>query len=212
MSLSVIIPAKSLHMGKSRLSTLLSAEERYSLNKYLLRRTLRVARQLVSQENLIVVSGCKETLEFAGESATPLEEKVHGLNPALEQVSDYARSRGASRLLILPTDLPFMDIEDLHSLINECGVVLVPDRPQKGTNVLFLNMSGKFNYQFGEDSLRLHMQESNRLGLKPSLIQNENLAFDLDTPADYQLFSKPLTFLHAEGEVCKSLGPSPHEG
>ncbi len=185
MSLSVIIPVKSLHKGKSRLSALLSPEERYSLNKYLLNRTLGVARQLVSQENLIVVSSCKETLEFARETATTLEERVNGLNHALEQASGYARSHGSTKILILPTDLPFMDIEDLHPLINECGIVLVADRAQKGTNMLFLNMSGKFKYQFGEDSLRLHMQESNRLGLTPQLIQNDNLAFDLDTPTDY---------------------------
>ena len=41
-----------------------------------------------------------------------------------------------------------------------------------------------FRFQFGVDSMRLHLQESERAGLIPRVVRLPGLAFDVDTPAD----------------------------
>ena len=129
----------------------------------------------------------------AKDSAIILEEKKKGLNHALEQATEYAKTQGATQLLILPTDLPRMTVEDLKPFKEYKGFVIVPDREQAGTNALFLNLHAGFSYKFGNSSLDLHLQEAERLGLKFVLEQNENLAFDLDTCADYHLIVLGLT-------------------
>lgn len=189
---AVIIPVKSLHQGKSRLSSLLTSKERFTLNHTLLMRTLHLAQQLVRKKNIFVISNCRMTLDYVRDTSTALlEEEDKGLNGALEQASRHVRQKGMSKIFIFPCDLVATTPEDIRLLFtyaNDHEMVIATDRAEIHTNALYLNTTSEFRFQFGENSLNDHLTEAKRCGLKASVMSHTNLSFDLDTPEDYALY------------------------
>ena len=66
--------------------------------------------------------------------------------------------------------------------------MLVPDRHGTGTNVLSLPVGCGFKFAYGVGSFDRHLAEAERLsqaaGLKVTVLEDENLAWDVDEPAD----------------------------
>lgn len=185
--MSILIPVKSLYDGKSRLSSVLGDDERCSLNQLLLERTVQLAKECTSI--VVLITGCKKTFDFMQklDVITLLETPIKGLNGALEQGTDFLRSKKVEKILILPSDLPKITKSDIEALLvsDEDEVVIVTDRIQSGTNALLVSPKMRFTYHFGENSLDLHIEEAGKRDLKVSVIQEENVSFDLDTPEDY---------------------------
>ena len=59
-----------------------------------------------------------------------------------------------------------------------------PTLPDQGTNALCLASSQPFQFQFGLDSRRLHLEEAARIGLGAEVVRLSGLEFDVDSPAD----------------------------
>jgi 2-phospho-L-lactate guanylyltransferase len=192
MSDWAVVPVKSIANGKSRLAPILGRPRRQRLNRALLYRTLALASTIISKRRLIVVSHCEETLSLAQAiGVTTLREpRGIGLNRALGMARDHAVSRGASGVLILPSDLPLARPADLRAVLRASrrrkSIVICRDRHGRGTNALYLRHPSNFRFRFGDDSAVAHEREAAIRGLHVMRLDLPGLGFDLDTPTDYR--------------------------
>ena len=190
----ILIPCKSFAIGKSRLSPVLSATQRDALCRRFLGNTLALALSLVAKVDVRVVSSDPAVAQVA--AAIGIDCAVDGdtgLNAALAgAISGFLAGKPDSidrDVLILPIDLALATHSAVVPVLAATAeVVLVPDRSVRGTNMLRLQaaIAARFNFQFGQDSFSMHLQEAERLRLRVEILRDANLSFDVDTPADYE--------------------------
>jgi 2-phospho-L-lactate guanylyltransferase len=65
-------------------------------------------------------------------------------------------------------------------------VVIAPCRHGTGTNALLLRPPGLIPFSFGPDSLSAHCAAARAAGVEPIIYRDERVAFDLDTPEDWE--------------------------
>jgi 2-phospho-L-lactate guanylyltransferase len=208
-----LIPAKPYTEAKSRLAPVLSREQRMTLSRWLLEHSLRLA--LAAVGHVVVVSRDPALLAQARAlGACGLREVQPGLNPALSQAAHFAQVCGADGILVVPADLPRLTRQDLDALLALGGVgasvtpaptadspapgspgksaptsvlVIAPCRRGTGTNALLLRPPGLIPFAFGADSFAAHCAAARAAGVEPVVHRAESLAFDLDTPEDWEL-------------------------
>lgn len=193
MSVCAIIPAKAFREGKTRLRSLLSDDDRFTLNRWLLSRTLTVAKDSGQFSRIIVVSRCDEVLDFACQNGVISFREREGsdLNQALDCAVLLSLNH-ASASLIVPADLPLLNPSDIVDLLRLAsvgtGIVISPDRNLTGTNGLYLSRSFRIACRFGRNSFALHLREAEAAGYSARALISTNWSFDLDEPSDYQQF------------------------
>src|SRR3990172_12717211 len=165
MSLWAIVPVKPLRRGKSRLSTVLSEEDRAELNQRLLLRTVDLLKLIPEFDEVLVVSRDREALALARDhgARTLQEDGTPHLNVALQRATLVAKSYIAESVFILPADLPQIAKEDIAAML-EAGreapaVVIAPDHHHEGTNALYINPAGLIEYDFGTGSFGRHCED-----------------------------------------------------
>jgi 2-phospho-L-lactate guanylyltransferase len=192
MRLWAIVPVKTLQRGKSRLSGVMSKEERRLLIQTLLSRTLKTLSAIPEVAHTLVVSSDPEALAQArGLGArTLLEEGTPELNLALERAVVVARLYTAECVLVLPADLPLLRPEDIYSLLALAdpapAVVIAPDGQEDGTNALMVNPIGLMAYSYGLDSFEKHCAAALAAGARLEILRTPTLALDLDRPEDLE--------------------------
>ncbi|WP_053057492.1 2-phospho-L-lactate guanylyltransferase [Rubrobacter aplysinae] len=190
------VPVKDLLGTKSRLAPALGPGSRAGLTLYMMKHVVSVLRLAgIPPANLCVVSPDKLVLETAAEAgAVPLPQSTSGLNPALEEAREWALSRGAASLLVLPADLPLIRTDDVESVLQageETPVTLAPDAARSGTNALLLEPPDAIPFLFGSGSRRAHLDAARRRGLGAGECPLPNLSFDIDTVGDLSQFDVP---------------------
>lgn len=117
-----------------------------------------------------------------------LTDPGQGLNAALAAAVAHAAAHSATRVVILPADLPRLTANDINLLAAAPAgtIAIAPDRHGTGTNALSLPLpaAASFAFAFGPDSCALHHAEVARLGLNLEEICSDSLAQDVDLPAD----------------------------
>jgi 2-phospho-L-lactate guanylyltransferase len=188
--LAVVIPLRALEGAKSRLGEVLDAEERRDLVVDLLERTVRAALATPGVDEVIVVSPDPAVLVLGADAgATPLRQIGSGLNAALEQARREAMTRGATALLVLPSDLARIAPDTLAPLVAQVPtdgsptVALVPDRHGRGTNALLLVPPEVVAPAFGAESRSAHAALAGAVGARYVEVGGP-LSLDLDTPDD----------------------------
>lgn len=193
MTIWAIVPVKPLRRGKSRLSGLLSEEQRTGLNRYLLEHTLTVLNKITAIEHTLVVSRDPAALALTRSMGgrTVLEDGTPQLNTALKRATIVAEAQGARAVLILPADLPLVEPADLEALLSQGMtppvVVIAPDRRHDGTNGLFINPARLIEYGYGPGSFQRHCQRSNDAGGRLVVVNSERIELDLDLPEDLEM-------------------------
>jgi 2-phospho-L-lactate/phosphoenolpyruvate guanylyltransferase len=183
-----VVPVKDLRGTKSRLAPVLDPGARAGLTLYMMGRVVGAIRE-AGIEDVCVVSPDRMVLEEARRrGATPLIQESRGLNPALEEGRRRAMGLGASKLLVLPADLPLLDAEDVLAVLRETGgepsVVIAPDGARSGTNALLIQPPDVLPFAFGIGSFEAHVGAARRRGLDVRVCERSHLAFDLDTAGD----------------------------
>jgi 2-phospho-L-lactate guanylyltransferase len=166
----------------------LTDAQRTTLSRWLLRRTLRLARAVVGR--VVVVSRDRALLMNAkAAGAWGLLETSPGLNPALTQATRFAQVRGASGVVILPIDLPRLKAQDLEAILAlgaaSPTAVIAPCRHETGTNALLVRPPDLIQFAFGPDSFAAHCAAARAAGVEPVVYRADSIAFDLDTPQDW---------------------------
>jgi 2-phospho-L-lactate/phosphoenolpyruvate guanylyltransferase len=189
MSVYAVVPVKDLWGTKSRLEPILNPGARAGLTLYMMGRVV-AALHGSGVENVGVVSPDRIVLDEAEKrGAAPLRQESRGLNPALEEGRRWAMERGASALLVLPADLPLLDVEDVRAVLGGIGegtsVVISPDAARVGTNALLLRPPDALPFIFGLNSYEAHLRAARERSLDVRICERPHLAFDLDTADDF---------------------------
>lgn len=190
MTIWAIVPVKPLRLGKSRLSGVLSDDERAALNRRLLEQTLETIKSTPEISQTLVVSRDSGALTVARQHAarTIHEDGAPDLNSALARATLLARKYASRGVLILPADLPLLTKEDLFAFL-QCVdeppcVVISPDRHDNGTNAFLVSPGGLIACDFGPGSFKRHCAAALNAGAKLEIVRNERIMLDLDTPDD----------------------------
>ena len=196
MTIWAIVPVKPLWLGKSRLSGVLSDDERAVLNRMFLEQTLDILRAIPSVTQTLVVSRDPAALAIAREfgARTVLEDGTPNLNSALNRATMLAKNHAPRGVLVLPADLPLLTQDDLleffdHVCEPPC-MVITPDRHELGTNALLMAPGGLIPYDFGLGSFTRHCESAKSLGAKLTIVRNKHIELDLDTPDDLALLKQ----------------------
>ncbi len=196
MTLWAVVPVKALSRSKSRLSLVLGVEERQALSASLLAHTLDSLTRAEGIGRIAVVSSDAQVRSLArARGAVYIEDPpAGGLNQALERARQTALDQHATRLLVLPADLPRLTAEAITSLASlgngAPSVVLAPDRHGSGTNALLLTPPGLIEYAFGPLSFMRHLQLAEAAGIQPQICRSPAFALDLDLPEDLSLLAE----------------------
>ena len=193
MKIWAVVPVKRLSETKSRLQSVLSPAERAALTIGLFRNLLTEIQKVDAIEQTVVISRDQTILEMAStfKTVSTQENETDDLNQSLQVGVRCAKSLGASHTFILPSDLPLVTKADLTRFLayaTENQLLICSDKAMRGTNAICLPTNLPYHFQYGPNSLAQHMAEACRMGLKPRLIINRNIQFDLDTIRDWQLY------------------------
>jgi 2-phospho-L-lactate/phosphoenolpyruvate guanylyltransferase len=196
-----VVPIRSFREGKTRLSSILTGDQRATLLRKTANRVVCTLATSQVVDTVLVVSPERDVLEWArgmGKRVLPLQQPADqvGLNGAIDAARDWAVERDADALLSLFADLPLLSTLDVRALAREhAPVVLGADRRGEGTNAMLLRLAGageQFRFAFGTNSLERHLAEAARLGVPADIVKAAGVGFDLDTPADWD------EYLHTE--------------
>lgn len=190
----MIVPVKPFGEGKSRLAALLDATQRGEFSRQWLRHVLTVATSWGRFAGMVVISRDPAVLAVASEQgAQPLREQGDDLNLALEMARAYAVAAGADAVLVLPSDLPVLAVEDLDELYDlalEGSGMVIASSHDGGTNALLLRPPQAIAYAFGEASFARHIALAAAAGLSIRVYHSATLALDIDHPEDLALVSR----------------------
>ncbi len=197
MSLWTIIPVKPLKNAKSRLTPVLSPEQRFELAQAMFRHVLAVTTTIQQVTGVLVISRDTKALAIAREmgAKTLQEGSMSNLNPALLRATMVVKSWRADAVLVLPADLPFINAEDLRELIalaTDRSVVIATDRNQDGTNALLIRPPLAIEYDYGGGSYRRHLRMARAAGLQVREFQSDRLSLDIDVPQDLREYQEIL--------------------
>jgi 2-phospho-L-lactate guanylyltransferase len=195
MSIWAIIPVKPFAMAKSRLSSVLSPEQRQILSMRMLTHMLDELAKVPELDRRLVVSRDPKVLSLARrhKAFTVQEtEPYTGLNNALVRARLVAQTFGVHAILVLPMDLPMMRAEHISSLLaqmhpSEPSLLLVPDRHELGTNALLSNPPDLVSFSYGPNSLQIHQQSALKKGAFVKIVYEQALQLDIDYPSDLEL-------------------------
>ena len=202
MKVRAIIPVKSFHKGKGRLSTVLGVDERNALNIEFLAHMLSVTAAFPGASRTIVISPDQVVLDRAeAAGAQSLFDFAGDLNAALNFAAGYATDNGADGILIVPVDLPRSRPRDLQALAScQHGVAIAPDRRGIGTNALYVAPPDALPFRFGGESFQAHLAGAQEAGLDVEVLNLPNIAFDIDTPDDYREWRRQEAALPVRGD------------
>ncbi len=185
MTTHAILPVQCWNKGKSRLSTILNADQRRALNIHLFHHVLQVTKAVLPAQTILIVSPSDEVLRRAAALGAHGLQTQAPLNTALHQAVDLCLQHQAEKLLILSIDLPQLTPADLQILLAAPTSCVNPDQQEQGTNALFLNPARNFPFSYGPGSCRKHLANAEHIGLDLQIIKRPSLSKDLDTPEDF---------------------------
>jgi 2-phospho-L-lactate/phosphoenolpyruvate guanylyltransferase len=156
------------------------------------------ATWVVSTDETVREIGLRRGAEIRAEERSTLAG-------AVQQVEEESAGRGVEALAVLHADMPLVTPHSLRRALHTLGpVVIAPAADERGTNLLLRRPPDAIASRFGRDSYRRHLEEAAERELPIAVVDHEELAFDLDEPADI------LTVLEARRpgrtlEVCRDL-------
>ena len=195
MSLWAIVPVKPLKYAKSRLSAVLSSEQRYELAGAMFRHVLSVVTTVPEVSGVLVISRDTKALAIAREmgAKTIQESAISDLNPALMRATMIVKSWRVDAVLILPADLPFVHADDIQALIalaKNPSIVIATDHNGDGTNALLVRPPGLIQFDYGPGSYQRHIASAERAGIEVMTYHSDRLASDIDVPEDLDLYRR----------------------
>src|SRR6266571_7569815 len=176
---------------KSRLSGILSLEERRELVRVMLQDVVKPIESGGLLNQTYLVSSDEESLRFASQlGVRPVREASEkGVNAAVERgMRETPDSEG---WLILPADIPFLTNRDLSKVLSSCesgaAIVISPSREFNGTNLLLLERGARLNLSYDMNSFSSHLVAAARSGFSVSVYCSWTVALDIDSVEDVSL-------------------------
>ena len=184
-----IVPMKPLGQSKTRLSGVLSQQERADLSLAMFGRVVAAACEALGG---VWVIGGDEAVKLTAEDlgAVWLEDPGNDLNGSLSFALDKACIDGKSAIY-LPADLPFVTAADITKIAQASNggetLTLSPAQQDGGTNAMLIPKCLSFPPLLGKNSFEMHKLQASSLGIPYTVCLSDGLALDLDTPDDLAL-------------------------
>jgi 2-phospho-L-lactate guanylyltransferase len=182
VSVHAVVALRSLDHGKRRLAGALTGRERHKLIQTMMGDVLATLRGTSGVAALSVLTG---DASLVPPGCSHIRDPGLGLNAAVSHAARVLVAAGASAMLVLPADLPFLGVEDIHALIDagrDHAIVLAPDAAGCGTNALLVSPPGLIAPHFGLNSCAAHAAAARALGAKAHLVHRPGLSRDIDEP------------------------------
>jgi len=197
---ALLIPVKDPANAKTRLSSLLTLDERRKLAWSMFEDVCDAVSLARSPDRVVMVTNHTKATNRARELGWDVLEE-DGQTSESESV-DWASRRlaeqGFDTVMRLPADLPTIRGEDIDAVLSidlqAPGAVLVPSMDGTGTNAIMRSPATIFRSRFGPNSLALHKQEAAQAGFECTIVNNVRIALDVDEPCDLErLFDLAIT-------------------
>jgi len=190
---TAIVPLKPSDQAKTRLITVLSAQERAHLAVAMARDTLEVLHAHPSIDRIIVVGSDDGTHAIATEAGAEFWNerslRAVGLNPVLEAALKRINFGVDEPVLMLHADLPLLDHDDITAALatlRSSTLVIGCDRHGSGTNLIAFNAQRRPYFVFGPDSCFHYQRGAKELGGYPQILFRRGISFDIDLPVDIE--------------------------
>jgi len=183
---AVLIPLKAFRGAKARLSPVLDPAGRADLARRMAEAVVAAAAPLP----VAVVTDDDQVADWAeGLGATAVRVDGPGLDRAVHAGIAALAADGFGRVVVAHGDLP--RATDLAACADFDGVTLVPDRHGDGTPVAVVPVGAGFRFAYGPGSFARHVAEAERLGLPWRRLDDPDLGWDVDEPADLEFQTSP---------------------
>jgi 2-phospho-L-lactate guanylyltransferase len=185
----IVIPVKPFENAKTRLSPVLTNDERRVFCLSMLEDVLKTVASL-THKTIVIGKGSLPEIEKTFD-VTFLKESGTGLNATVSEAIDWCMQRGGRSVLILPADIPLIKPADLNHIIlkgKETPVVISPSRDNNGTNALLLTPPDVLPTFYGSSSFQRHLEEAAKQNLRFSICRLPRIALDIDTIEDLAHF------------------------
>ena len=188
----VLVPLRSFADAKSRLSSVLNADQRQ-----------RLAEK--SAERVILSAGMSRTLVVCDDQnvanwahrigVKTLQVSAVGLNASLQEAVPALLDQMKPReVVIVHGDLAFPEaLEALDELVSpdvdvEKRIFIIPDRHGDGTNVLGIGSAylEGWRFSYGPGSFQAHQEQAYSHAASLNIIRHSDLGVDIDTPDDLE--------------------------
>lgn len=191
MTVGAVIPVKPLGRALRRLSGVLDRPARRALQEAMLTDLLRACGGCADIARTVVVTSDPDAGRIAtdhGAAVIADHTPPRGINAAvargLAEVGGPALVLMADLALARPADLSFV----IDGALGAPGATLVASRDGTGTNAMLLDPAGILEPHLGPGSLRLHLEQAERLGVAVRVLDRPALGLDVDTPDDLAAF------------------------
>ncbi|MBI2938692.1 MAG: 2-phospho-L-lactate guanylyltransferase [Thaumarchaeota archaeon] len=196
MKLFTVIPVKKLDNGKTRLSPLLSKDERKELSLRMLHDVLKTISLTHAVSECVIISSDQDALNTAKTVGfTPLREpSPMGINEAIQYANSFCIDHGAASTLVLPADIPLITQEDINNMVDaskpEPSVIIIPSARQDGTNALLRRPPKIIATSYDRASYPTHLCYASDKQVRFTVLHPETVMLDLDLPQDLDTFMK----------------------
>jgi 2-phospho-L-lactate guanylyltransferase len=190
MKIAAVIPMKSLHSAKSRLSNILTAQQRKNLAMYLLDATIKELKKSNFITEIIIVSNDKAVQKYTCINDIKfIKDSDEGVNPAVILADKYCIDNGINANIVIPQDLPFIsakEIDEICTISNKYHkcIIICPSKRLDGTNVLFRKPPDVIKTHYDNNSYMNHLIEAYKFKIPIESLDIVKLRFDLDTKED----------------------------
>ncbi len=191
MSVYAVVPVKALSKSKTRLSAVLTPQERKTLTLTMLEDVLEALRSSTVTK-IVMISSDSAIQALTGKfNAVYLSESRRGLNQAIKQATQYCIQKKARSVLVLAADLPLIIPEDINRIVNlgvkEPSLVISPS-PSRGTNALLQKPPNLIPACFGPNSFIEHVNRAMASGILARSYYSFRVATDIDSIEDLKAF------------------------
>lgn len=194
MNIIAIVPVKRLNHSKTRLASFLNDDQRVQLGYAMLHDVTEVLRHSLPSDSIVVITPDSNVLEWARlNRVNGIHEQAElGVNVAVAGGVKYAVDQGADSVIIVPSDLPLLRVNDVNGIMNlgleKSRVVIAPSLRFDGTNILLLNPATVIKTSYDRNSFMNHLREARRLRVSTALYVSKGTMLDIDTVDDIHMY------------------------
>lgn len=188
--IAAVIPIKNLHFAKSRLSNILTPQQRKSLVLYLLNITIKTLKESQFISEIIIVSSDKSIQRFCVKNNLRfIRDSDNGVNNAVRLADRYCIDNDIDANIIIPQDLPLLSVNEIDEICNiskkyiKC-IIICPSKRFDGTNILFRKPPDVIKTFYDDNSYINHLKEAGKFNIPIESLDLDKLKLDIDTKED----------------------------
>jgi 2-phospho-L-lactate guanylyltransferase len=183
----ILVPVKNLANAKQRLAPVLEQSVRTELAQAMLRDVL----EALSSYEVSLVTSDPFAIELALECGFAVIRDEINLSEtdAIAMATQVCESRGTHSTLVIPADIPLIEVEDLRTIYDSApvrGSVLVPSRDKRGSNAVLRRPAALFPLSFGNDSFMPHLTAAISTNASCVVLSQPRIGLDIDNADDLQ--------------------------